>query len=89
MGARECHGGPAALAEIYAGQVQPDGRRLALAPTEMSDAEVAEVLEILERSGAREHTAEARRFRDLALELLDQLPCLPRARGTSRRSSAR
>ena len=71
------------LADIYSGPVQPgDGRRLALVPTEMSDAEVAEVLEILERSGAREHTlAEARRFRDLALELLDQLPCPPGRKG--------
>jgi geranylgeranyl diphosphate synthase type I len=71
------------LAEIYTGQVHPvEGRRLALAPTEVSDAEVAEVLAILERSGAREHTlAEARRFRDLALELLDQLPCPPERKG--------
>lgn len=42
----------------------------------MSDDEVAEVMAILERSGAREHTlSEARRFRDRALEQLDRLPC--------------
>jgi geranylgeranyl pyrophosphate synthase len=44
----------------------------------MSDAEVAEVLEILARCGAREHAQdEARRYRDLALEFLEELPCPP------------
>ena len=34
------------------------------------------MLEILERSGAREHArAEARRYRDLALEHIERLPC--------------
>jgi geranylgeranyl pyrophosphate synthase len=43
----------------------------------VGDDEVAEVLEILERSGAREHTlTEARRYRDLALEHVDRLPCI-------------
>jgi geranylgeranyl pyrophosphate synthase len=47
----------------------------------VSDAEVTEVLEILERSGAREHAlAEARRYRDESLELLDLLPCPPEGR---------
>lgn len=44
----------------------------------MSDADVAEVLQILERCGAREHAlSEARRYRDLALAHLDRLPCAP------------
>ena len=43
----------------------------------VGDDEVAEVLQILERSGAREHTlAEARRYRDLALAHVDRLPCI-------------
>lgn len=46
-----------------------------LAP--VGDDEVAEVLEILERSGAREHTlTEARRYRDLALAHVERLPCI-------------
>jgi geranylgeranyl diphosphate synthase type I len=67
------------LTEIYHDGVRAtDGRGPAPAPAPVSDAEVAEVLEILERCGAREHTsAEARRYRDLSLELLDQLPCRP------------
>jgi geranylgeranyl diphosphate synthase, type I len=44
----------------------------------MSDDEVGEVLAILERCGAREHTlGEAIRYRDRSLEQLEQLPCLP------------
>jgi geranylgeranyl pyrophosphate synthase len=44
----------------------------------MSDDEVGEVLAILERCGAREHAlGEARRYRDRALDQLEQLPCLP------------
>ncbi len=47
-------------------------------PEPMSDAEVAEVLELLDRSGAREHAlSEARRYRDRALEQLELLPCPP------------
>ena len=50
-------------------------------PSAMSDAEVAEVLEVLERCGAREHAlTEARRYRDLALAHLDRLPCPPERR---------
>ncbi|MCC6617617.1 MAG: polyprenyl synthetase family protein [Chloroflexi bacterium] len=48
----------------------------------LDDAEVAEVLGILERSGAREHAeAQARRYRDLALDQLELLPCPPERRG--------
>jgi geranylgeranyl diphosphate synthase, type I len=44
----------------------------------LDDDAVAEVLDILERSGARQHAlAEARRYRDLALDQLEQLPCPP------------
>ena len=43
----------------------------------VGDDEVAEVLEILERTGAREHTlTEARRYRDLALGHVERLPCI-------------
>ena len=69
------------LSEIYHDGVRAtDGRGPAspAAAALMSEAEVAEVLEILDRCGAREHTsAEARRYRDTALELLDALPCRP------------
>ncbi len=49
----------------------------------VSEADVTEVLAILERTGAREHTlSEARRYRDLALRHLELLPCpLDRKRG--------
>jgi geranylgeranyl diphosphate synthase type I len=68
------------LGEIYADGLRAGDSR---APTPaagspMSDDEVAEVLGILERCGAREHASgEARRYRDLSLELLDELPCRP------------
>jgi geranylgeranyl pyrophosphate synthase len=63
----------ARLTELYA---VPDGRGPAPVGEPMGDAEVAEVLAILERSGAREHTlGEARRYRDLALRHLELLPC--------------
>jgi geranylgeranyl diphosphate synthase type I len=61
------------LAAIYRA---PDGA-LADGVAPVGDDEVAEVLEILERSGAREHTlSEARRYRDLALAHVDRLPCI-------------
>jgi geranylgeranyl diphosphate synthase, type I len=66
------------LLEIYADGIRAtDGRGSdPIAETPLDDAAVAEVLEILERSGAREHTlAEARRYRDLALRHLELLPC--------------
>ncbi|HEX7224789.1 MAG TPA: polyprenyl synthetase family protein [Candidatus Limnocylindria bacterium] len=63
----------ARLTELYA---VPDGRGPAPVGEPMGDTEVAEVLAILERSGAREHTlGEARRYRDLALRHLELLPC--------------
>jgi geranylgeranyl diphosphate synthase type I len=67
------------LTEIFArAGSATDGRDGAMADDPVSDAEVAEVLEILDRSGAREHAlAEARRYRDLALERLEGLPALP------------
>jgi geranylgeranyl diphosphate synthase type I len=47
----------------------------------LDDDSVAEVLDILERSGAREHAlAEARRYRDLALRQAEDLPCPPERR---------
>lgn len=47
----------------------------------LDDDAVTEVLAILERSGAREHTlAEARRYRDLALGHAERLPCPPERR---------
>ncbi len=69
------------LNEIYHDGVRPTDGRGPAAPAAallMSDAEVAEVLEILERCGARTHaSAEAGRYRDLSLELLEELPCRP------------
>ena len=68
------------LNQIYlAGQRAIDGRGPGPQVTApMDDEEVAEVLAILERCGAREHTlAEARRYRDRSLEQLDLLPCPP------------
>ena len=68
------------LTEIYHGGVRAtDGRGPAQAGVPLlSDAEVAEVLQILEDCGAREQAlAEARRYRDRALELLETLPCPP------------
>jgi geranylgeranyl diphosphate synthase type I len=68
------------LAEIYLDGVRAtDGRGPSTTPdAPVTDGEVAEVLEILERSGAREHTlAEARRYRDRSLEELELLPCPP------------
>ncbi len=48
------------------------------AARQMTDDEVAEVLSLLEESGAREHAlVEARRYRDRALDRLETLPCLP------------
>ena len=68
------------LTQIYHdGVPATDGRRPGPTVTApLSDEDVAEVLEILERCGAREQTlAEARRYRDQALELLEALPCPP------------
>jgi geranylgeranyl diphosphate synthase type I len=68
------------LTDIYHDGIRAtDGRLPAGAPAALlSDAEVSEVLEILERCGARDHaSAEARRYRDESLALLDALPCPP------------
>jgi geranylgeranyl diphosphate synthase, type I len=47
----------------------------------LNDAEVAEVVAILERSGARDHAiGEARRCRDRALETVESLPIAPERR---------
>jgi geranylgeranyl diphosphate synthase type I len=74
----------ARLTEIYARSAGgSDGRRRATGATTepLSDAEVAEVLGILERSGARaEAEAQARRYRDLALDHIARLPCPPRGK---------
>ena len=66
------------LVELYtSGRYAAIGRGATTEPeTPLGDDDVAEVLEILERSGAREHTlSEARRYRDLALRHLELLPC--------------
>ena len=68
------------LIAIYAdGAHRPGGNGPILsADAPLDDDAVAEVLEILERCGAREHTlAEARRYRDLSLDQLERLPCPP------------
>ena len=63
------------LAAIYAHPASED-RPGEAAEAPMSEEGVAEVLDILERSGAREHAlGEARRYRDLAIAHLDLLPC--------------
>ncbi|HSK92503.1 MAG TPA: polyprenyl synthetase family protein [Candidatus Angelobacter sp.] len=66
------------LLSTYADGIRAtDGRGPALiADSPLDDDAVGEVLAILERSGAREHTlGEARRYRDLALRHLELLPC--------------
>jgi geranylgeranyl diphosphate synthase, type I len=68
------------LDDIYRTGIRAtDGRGPSpVAEDSLTEPEVAEVLAILERSGAREHTlSEARRYRDLALEHLERLPCAP------------
>ena len=72
------HGGPDdrdRLASIYATRSAEGDLGIHEGGT-LDDAHVGEVLAILERSGAREHAlSEARRYRDLALEHLERLPC--------------
>jgi geranylgeranyl diphosphate synthase type I len=69
----------ARLLEVYAAPAGGSDGRAAATPAEaLSDEDVAEVLAILERSGARDHAVgEARRWRDRALEQIESLPCLP------------
>lgn len=71
------------LRAIYGNVIRAtDGRGPAGTSDEpMSEAEIAEVLEILERCGARRHAEEeARRYRDIALDHLARLPCAPEGR---------
>ena len=64
----------ARLREIYAHRGAPDEL--------LSDDHVSEVLAILERCGARDYArSEARRYRDVALDQLDRLPCPPDRKG--------
>jgi geranylgeranyl diphosphate synthase type I len=72
----------ARLVEIYAlPSGGPDGRPPVSFGEGLSDAQVTEVLAILERSGARVHAeSEARRWRDIALRHIEGLPCLPEGR---------
>jgi geranylgeranyl diphosphate synthase type I len=68
------------LTAIYADGIRATDGHAATpeADAPLDDDAVAEVLAILERSGAREHTLnEARRYRDLALRHLELLPCPP------------
>jgi geranylgeranyl diphosphate synthase, type I len=66
----------ARLREIYAAPAGPADGAGAPEHAPVTDADVDEVLAILERSGAREHAmAEARRARDQALADVDALPC--------------
>jgi geranylgeranyl diphosphate synthase type I len=65
----------ARLREIYQPIRATDGSLSPGAERPMTDAEVDEVLAILERSGAHEHaTNEARRYREMALRNVEALP---------------
>jgi geranylgeranyl diphosphate synthase, type I len=72
---------PLVWALQHASEADADRLRRLYAPSAaesepMSDADVDEVLDIIERSGARDHALrEARRYRDLALAGIDALPC--------------
>jgi geranylgeranyl diphosphate synthase, type I len=70
----------ARLIEIYSSPsaaASGNGHTVSITPdAPLGDEAVGEVLAILERCGAREHTlAEARRYRDAALDHLERLPC--------------
>jgi len=69
------------LAVIYAPRGDDGDATGLVEHAPLDDAQVGEVLAILERSGAREHAlSEARRYRDLALAHLERLPCAPERR---------
>jgi geranylgeranyl diphosphate synthase, type I len=71
----------ARLRKIYAHSAPMADSVLVQADMPLGDEAVSEVLEILERSGAREHAlGEARRYRGLALAQIDRLPCPPERR---------
>jgi geranylgeranyl diphosphate synthase, type I len=66
----------ARLQEIYAPRMRAtDGTLAPDAEVPMTDAEVQEVVDILERSGAHEHAlGQARRYQDEALAVIEALP---------------
>jgi len=70
------------LRRLYAPAERPEGDAPPASTASLLDeAEVEEVLAILERSGAREHTiGEARRLRDRALQAATDLPIAPERR---------
>ena len=69
------------LRQLYTREQPPPGSGSIATEAPLDEVAVGEVLEILERSGAREHAlAEARRYRDLALGQLEALPCSPERR---------
>jgi geranylgeranyl diphosphate synthase type I len=64
------------LRRLYSRETPVAGSGSIASEEPLDDSAVADVLAILERSGAREHAlAEARRYRDLALRHLEALPC--------------
>ena len=77
----------ARLREIYRPVAEPHNGLTPVEPDDLLDAAtVDEVLAILERSGARDHAvAEARRYRDLAVDDLLSLPIVAERRATLER----
>jgi geranylgeranyl diphosphate synthase type I len=64
------------LRRLYSREATVPGSGAIASEEPLDDHAVADVLAILERSGAREHAlSEARRYRDLALGHLEALPC--------------
>jgi geranylgeranyl diphosphate synthase type I len=64
------------LRRLYSREATIPGSGAIASEEPLDDHAVADVLAILERSGAREHAlSEARRYRDLALGHLEALPC--------------
>lgn len=78
---------PLVWAMEHAPPTDADRLRTLYAPADapLTDAQVDDVLEILVRCGARDHAqAEARRYRDRALAIIDALPVDPVPRGQLR-----